>query len=70
MSRPDEAPEARGATDHQVVQASRRAAVARGRFEHELDALLDDLHTLREQTHGHPLPYEHDGQSKRHEDGQ
>lgn len=54
------------APDHAIVQVSRRAAVARARFERELDALLDDLHAAREAIHGQPLPYE--PPAEQHED--
>ena len=58
-------PPAEQTDGHTIVQARRRATVARTRFERELAALLDDLHTMRETIHGHPLPYggaERDGQ--------
>ena len=53
--------------DHRIVQAQRRATVVRARFEHELAALLDELHELRETLHGHQLPYE-PPPADRHED--
>lgn len=62
--RPDEP-----VSDHAIVQVSRRAALARARFDRELRALIDDLHTVRERIHGHPLPHEHDGHAEQHEDG-
>jgi hypothetical protein len=56
------------AVDHAIVRVSRRAIVARARFERELAALIDDLHTVRETIHGHALPREHGDPADQPED--
>jgi len=54
--------------DHTVAQVTRRAIVVRARFDRELQALVDELHAIRETLHGHTLPHEHDGTPEPGED--
>ena len=43
--------------DHRIVRARRQTTIAVAHFERDLDELLLALHELREELHGHPLPY-------------